>query len=89
MSYDELGNYILYVSGQSKNKQNKTGSRAIIDILEMAGLVENNDGKLIVSSKGSNTEKTKEIIQKKLEKANKQKEIGIEDKLNSTKCYCI
>jgi hypothetical protein len=50
MSSDDLARHILYVSGQKDTKQNRTGARTIIDILLAAKLLEEKDGRLVVSS---------------------------------------
>ncbi len=70
MSYDELTDHILYVSGQSNNKKNKTGSRAIIDIMEMAAVIKNNDGQLIVPTKNNSSKNSEQIIEEKLDRSN-------------------
>ena len=50
MSSTDLARHILYVSGQKDTKQNRTGARTIIDILLAAKLLEEKDGRLVVSS---------------------------------------
>lgn len=50
MTEDDLVSHILYVSDQNPNKRNKTGSRTIVDLLLESGLLEQKDGKIVVSS---------------------------------------
>ena len=57
MKLDDLSAHVLYVSGQGNNARNRTGSKTIVDILQAAGLVENNDGFIKVSSPASGPEK--------------------------------
>ncbi|MBI1224958.1 MAG: hypothetical protein GC192_06945 [Bacteroidetes bacterium] len=49
MTEDDLSNHVLYVSGQQNNQGNKTGSTAIVQILKSAGLIEESNGKIVVS----------------------------------------
>ena len=53
MTEDAFAGQVLYVSGQKNNKDNRTGSRAITDILITADLLEEKDGKLSVSKPSS------------------------------------
>ncbi len=50
MSPDELADHALYVSGQSATQYNRTGAKTVVEILESAGLVHAEDGKLVVST---------------------------------------
>ncbi len=50
MSVDDLAAHILYVSGQGNNAKNRAGSRAVVEILIQADLLENVDGTLKVAT---------------------------------------
>ena len=50
MSEDQLSSHILYVSGQKATQPNRTGARAIVDILTTSGLLEQQDGQLQVAT---------------------------------------
>lgn len=54
MKEEDLSNHILYISGQKKNKDNATGSRAIVDILLAADLLIEKDGTLTIATPTEN-----------------------------------
>lgn len=54
MSEHDFSNHVLYVSGQKNNAGNKTGSRCIVDLLLAANLLQEENGKLVVSSAPAN-----------------------------------
>lgn len=59
MTVDDLEKHILYVSDQSATKENKTGSKTIVDLYVKGGLLTEEDGKLVVTS--STVGKKKEV----------------------------
>jgi hypothetical protein len=50
MSEKEFTDHILYVSGQKNNSGGKTGARCVVDVLLTAALLEERDGKLLVTT---------------------------------------
>lgn len=50
MTEKDFSGHILYVSGQKNNSGNKTGARCVVDVLLTANLLQEENGKLIVSS---------------------------------------
>lgn len=50
MTESAFSGHVLYVSGQRSNSGNKTGARCVVDVLLAANLLEEENGKLIVSS---------------------------------------
>lgn len=50
MTEKDFSNHVLYVSGQKNNSGNKTGARCVVDVLTAAKLIDETNGKLVVSS---------------------------------------
>lgn len=50
MTESEFSAHVLYVSGQKNNSGNKTGARCVVDVLLAANLLQDENGKLVVSS---------------------------------------
>lgn len=50
MTESEFSAHVLYVSGQKNNAGNKTGARCVVDVLLAAKLLQEENGKLVVSS---------------------------------------
>jgi len=50
MTESEFSAHVLYVSGQKNNAGNKTGARCVVDVLLAANLLQEENGKLVVSS---------------------------------------
>lgn len=50
MTESEFSGHVLYVSGQKNNAGNKTGARCVVDVLLAANLLQEENGKLVVSS---------------------------------------
>ncbi len=50
MTESDLSAHVLYVSGQKNNAGNKTGARCVVDVLLATNLLQEENGKLIVSS---------------------------------------
>jgi hypothetical protein len=50
MTEGEFSAHVLYVSGQKNNAGNKTGARCVVDVLLAANLLQEENGKLVVSS---------------------------------------
>lgn len=50
MTEGEFSGHVLYVSGQKNNSGNKTGARCVVDVLLAASLLQEENGKLVVSS---------------------------------------
>lgn len=50
MTENEFSAHVLYVSGQKNNAGNKTGARCVVDVLLAANLLQEENGKLVVSS---------------------------------------
>lgn len=50
MTESEFSAHVLYVSGQKNNAGNKTGARCVVDVLIAANLLQEENGKLVVSS---------------------------------------
>lgn len=50
MTEKDFSSHILYVSGQNNTAGNKTGARCVVDVLLAAKLLQEENGKLIVSS---------------------------------------
>jgi hypothetical protein len=50
MTESEFTAHVLYVSGQKNNSGNKTGARCVVDVLLAANLLQEENGKLVVSS---------------------------------------
>lgn len=49
MTEEYLATQVLYVSGQRKTSQNRTGANTVVEILKVSGLLVLDDGKLVVS----------------------------------------
>lgn len=66
MSAEDLASHVLYVSGQGSNSKNKTGSRAVVDVLLAASLIENKEGILKVTTPlDGGSESATEIYERK------------------------
>jgi hypothetical protein len=50
MDRTNLINHIIYSSGLDSNNKSKAGAGAVIEVLKMAGIVEDNDGKITANS---------------------------------------
>lgn len=50
MTESDFSAHVLYVSGQKNNSGNKTGARCVVDVLLAANLIQEENGKLVVSS---------------------------------------
>lgn len=50
MSESDFSSHVLYVSGQKNNSGNKTGARCVVDVLLTAGLLREENGKLVVAA---------------------------------------
>lgn len=50
MTEKDFSNHVLYVSGQKNTSGNKTGARCVVDVLLAANLLQEENGKLVVSS---------------------------------------
>lgn len=50
MTEREFSNHVLYVSGQKNTSGNKTGARCVVDVLLAANLLQEDNGKLVVSA---------------------------------------
>ncbi len=50
MTEAEFSSHVLYVSGQKNNAGNKTGARCVVDVLLAANFLQEENGKLVVSS---------------------------------------
>jgi len=50
MTEKDFSNHVLYVSGQNNNSGNKTGARCVVDVLLAANLLQEENGKLVVSA---------------------------------------
>lgn len=50
MSEKDFSGHVLYVSGQKNTSGNKTGARCVVDVLLAANLLEEANGKLIVTA---------------------------------------
>jgi hypothetical protein len=50
MTDADFSSHVLYVSGQKNNSGNKTGARCVVDMLLAANLLQEENGKLVVSS---------------------------------------
>lgn len=50
MTETEFSDHVLYVSGQKNTTGNKTGARCVVDVLTVANLLQEENGKLVVSS---------------------------------------
>ncbi|MDW3207554.1 MAG: hypothetical protein R8L07_18620 [Alphaproteobacteria bacterium] len=50
MTEGDFSAHVLYVSGQKNNSGNKTGARCVVDVLLAAKLLQEENGKLVVSS---------------------------------------
>lgn len=57
MTETDFSNHVLYVSGQKNTSANKTGARCVVDVLLAANLLQEDNGKLVVSA-APNTETT-------------------------------
>jgi hypothetical protein len=53
MTEKDLSSHILYVSGQKNTASNRTGARTTVEVLLAAGLLSEENGKLVVSTPGS------------------------------------
>jgi len=49
MTEADFSNHVLYVSGQKNNAGNKTGARCVVDVLLVGKLLQEENGKLVVS----------------------------------------
>lgn len=49
MTYDDYLKHVLYVTGNKDSKDSRTGARTVIDLLLLANLIQEQDGKLKVS----------------------------------------
>jgi hypothetical protein len=49
MSESDFSSHVLYVSGQKNNPGNKTGARCVVDVLLAANLIQEENGRLLVS----------------------------------------
>lgn len=56
MSESQFIDHALYVSGQKKNAGNKTGSRCMVEVLVVAGLLQEVDGMLSVAAPSKEAE---------------------------------
>lgn len=50
MTKTDFSAHVLYVSGQKNTAGNKTGARCVVDVLLAASLLQEENGKLVVSS---------------------------------------
>lgn len=50
MNEKDFTGHVLYVSGQVNNSGNRTGARCVVDLLLFAGLLAEEDGKLVVAT---------------------------------------
>ncbi len=50
MTEKDFSDHVLYVSGQKNTSGNKTGARCVVDVLLAAKLLEEENGKLVVSA---------------------------------------
>lgn len=50
MNEKDFTGHVLYVSGQINNPGNRTGARCVVDLLLFAGLLADEDGKLVVAT---------------------------------------
>lgn len=50
MTEADFSSHVLYVSGQKNTSGNKTGARCVVDVLLAANLLQEENGKLVVSS---------------------------------------
>lgn len=50
MTEKDFSSHVLYVSGQKNTSGNVTGARCVVDVLVAADLLQENNGKLVVSS---------------------------------------
>lgn len=50
MTEKDFSSHVLYVSGQKNNSGNKTGARCVVDVLLSASLLQEENGKLVVSA---------------------------------------
>lgn len=50
MTEKDFSNHILYVSGQKNTSGNRTGARCVVDVLLAANLLQEENGRLVVSS---------------------------------------
>lgn len=50
MTESDFSGHVLYVSGQKNTSGNRTGARCVVDVLIAAGLLQEENGKLVVSS---------------------------------------
>ncbi len=73
MSVDDFINHIMYVSGEKDTKENRTGSRTIIELLTMSGLVTEDGGNLQVAKGSALDEASSKIIEEKLIEAKIEK----------------
>lgn len=62
MTPEDAMGHVLFSSGASNTKQNRTGAKTIIDILEVSQLIENSNGKLQVASPPVPEAKTAETV---------------------------
>lgn len=62
MCVDEFTKHVLYVADQKNTQQNRTGARAIADLLVEAGMLNENDGKLTVAVTPPADEKENEAL---------------------------
>ena len=50
MTENDFTGHVLYVSGQKNNAGNKTGARCVVDVLLAGNLLQEENGKIVVSS---------------------------------------
>ena len=61
LAREALAKHILYVSGQTATKGNKTGANTVIDLFVKGRLLSEKDGKFVVSTSASSTEDAKTV----------------------------
>lgn len=69
ISVDDAASHALYASGQKKSKANRTGARAVIDILIASGAVAEESGALKVTVKKAVEEKSSPVAPLKPEES--------------------
>lgn len=99
MSQEDFAKHIVYVSGQKDTKENRTGSRTIIEILTMSGLIIESNGSFNVATGLDKPLESKKIIHEKLDEANieekaeadviKEKELGSKIQFQPTPIIAI
>lgn len=61
MSEKDFSNHILYVSGQKNTASNRTGARCVVDVLLAAGLLVEENGRLVVATPSIEKEEPPEL----------------------------